>query len=202
LKRFVSFGAVLLLVALGTVTLAPGAQAADQFRLAVNRGTVFSGGHLTATVGANVTCDFLVSWNGEDRSGAGRSFATTFTAPRVTRITKLRLEATCFVRRAHRSAPPVATAPVRATSVDTQTIVVTVPESLRRSIMITVLPAAGGGGALPPNVGPGGGGTGGAGLPNTGGPRLLLLLLGAASVLTGAGVVAATRRRRSAPTPS
>jgi hypothetical protein len=178
--------ALLLLAALAVVGAAPAGAAAHHFSVTVDHTAVHSGRQFTVTAVANTPCTWLVEWNGERRHTQARTFVTTFTAPAVTKRTTYALSARCFYSAApatHRgsSARTAAGAPA-----DAQTIVVRVPPSWARTIVITVLPA--GAVVSPPHTG-GGGGVGPDGLPGTGGPDRWILLAGLALLLTGATAV-------------
>jgi hypothetical protein len=188
MKKRAAFGCVVLIAALGSVGFATAAQADPdaRFELTVDRHVVHGGEQFTATATANVGCDWVLEWNGDRRVKATRVLVATYTAPPVSRITRIPLHSTCFYD------PPSAqrssardTSPAAWDHATTQRLTVTVPPSWRRTIVITVLPR--GSAVSPPDIG--GGLTNGGGLANTGGPMLWLLLVGLGSVLTGAVAV-------------
>lgn len=175
MKKLLASCVVALIALLTTVGLAPAAQAYPDVTidLTVNRQVLYGGENFTATGTSNVNCAWNLEWNGVVRNGAGSSgspFSTTYTAPPVTKITKIPLHGTCTyadptVRRAARAAAPSAV--------------------WQRTIMITVLPR--GSATAPPDNG--------ADLPNTGGPNILFLLGGLGLLLAGATAVTVARRR-------
>jgi LPXTG-motif cell wall-anchored protein len=195
MKRFATYGGVLVLAVLGWLVLAPAAQAdADHhFNLAVDRHVVRSGGQFTATARGDVACNWTLEWNDVVRHGDARVFATTYTAPEVARTTRIPLHGICFhdqsrVQRSSRHAMTQASVGHGAS----QLLTVTVPPGWRREIVITVLPRRSA--VSPPSQGGPGHGAGGI-LPNTGGPTFWILLAGLGSLLVGA--VAATRSRQA-----
>lgn len=152
-------------------------------RLRVDKHRLHGGQSFTATATATVSCDWTLAWNGRSHRLAGRSISATFTAPRVTEVTRIPVHAFC--RYAPRSAPSTPPAP---TSTGGQRITVTVPAHRSRTLPITVLPP---GSAVSPPQTSGGGGPGT--LPNTGGPGWWLLAAGLGAVLAGGYIVRRTQ---------
>ncbi len=137
--------------------------------LSVNRDVLYSGQDFTATAHANVTCSWDLEWNGVVRKADEHpnvDFVTTYTAPKVTKVTKIPLHGTCVYDAAE---TPTA---ARTTA------------AWQRTIVITVLPR---GSAVSPPVG--------SDLPNTGGPSKLFLAGGLVLLLSGAIAVTVARRR-------
>ena len=95
--------------------------------LEVNRSVLYGGETFTATASSTgVTCSWTLEWNGDSRHGSSSAddpFKTTYTAPEVTKVTKIPLHGTC-----------VYAAPVSSSARGTAT--------WGRTIMITVLPKA------------------------------------------------------------
>jgi LPXTG-motif cell wall-anchored protein len=178
-KKVLSLGVAALLGLLAVIGLAPAAQAYPEvvIDLSAHPTVLYGGETFTATATSNVDCDWTLEWNGDSRDkNASQQFVTTYTAPDVTKITKIPLHGTC-----------VYTLPDGATPVTGRQVARSAAGPLvtwKRTIMITVLPR---GSAVSP---PGGGGH----LPNTGGPQLWILLLGIG--LAGAGAVVTVRSRR------
>lgn len=165
----------------------------DGVDMTLDRTTLYAGETLRATVSADLDCRWVLTWNGERRTHAGRSFTTSYVAPDVTRRTVVPLRATCFYdTAADRKAAAAARAQVAPDGGASQTIVVTVPPSRRSGAGVTVLPPTG-------TVSPPGSGVGGDGLlPDTGGPAFWALLAGLVAALVGSVVVRRNRRRPSA----
>ncbi len=180
-----------LIVLVGVLALSFPAQAdsASRFALKVDRKVLFSGERFTATGTSRTDCDWVLEWNGERRTGDPRRVTATFTAPSVTRLTKIPLKARCFYAA---PAPPRSTGPTGVRGGVSQRLTVTVPPSWTKTITITVLPT---GSAVSP---PGGNGNGTGGvLPNTGGPQHWPLALGLGAVLLGSLVVRRAARQQS-----
>jgi len=136
--------------------------------LTVNRDVLYGGQDFTATAKGNVTCDWTVAWNGTVRHAGeapNAAFNTTFTAPKVTKVTKIPLSGTCAYDAAEQ--PTARTA-----------------ATWKRTIVITVLPR---GSAVSAPVG--------SDLPSTGGPSKLFLFGGLGLLLAGATAVTVARRR-------
>lgn len=171
MKKLASFGVAVLIALFSALGLAPSAQAypEPQFNLTVNHQVIYGGQQFTATATSEVTCDWTLEWNGDSRFKTASTFVTTYTAPVVTTITKIPLNATCVYAAA--SARKSARAAADAT--------------WTRSVTITVLPN--GSAVSPPSSG--------GNLPNAGGPRLWIMLAGFGSLLAGAAVVVTARRR-------
>jgi LPXTG-motif cell wall-anchored protein len=143
--------------------------------LSVNRDVLYSGQDFTATAHANVTCSWDLDWNGAVRKADERpnvDFVTTYTAPKVTTVTKIPLHGTCVYDA------------TETASVDR------VPTAWQRTIVITVLPART---AVAGPIGPVG--PVGSDLPNTGGPSKLFLAGGVLLLLSGVTAVTVARRR-------
>lgn len=176
-KKVLSLGVAALVGLLAVIGLAPAAQAYPEVVIDLTaQPTVLYGGEtFTATATANVDCDWTLEWNGDSRDkSASQEFVTTYTAPAVTKITKIPLHGTC-----------VYTLPDGATPVTgRQSAAAAGPlVTWKRTIMITVLPR--GSAVSPP----------GDDLPNTGGPDLWILLLGLGLVGAGTAVTLRSRRR-------
>jgi len=177
--------------ALVTLVAAPASSSAPALRLTVDRHVLYVGQQLAATATAQLECTWILTWAGQRQVGHGKTASARFTAPVVTKATRIPVRAQCF---------PVSTAAPRpqpaprssATGAHvSQRLSVTVPMSATATVVVTVLPAGGaaappGGGTLPP----------GNGLPSTGGPPGWLVLAGLGSVLAGAFCVELSRRRR------
>jgi LPXTG-motif cell wall-anchored protein len=133
-----------------------------QINLVVNRSVLYGGETFTATASSNgTTCSWALEWNGDTRHGTSSGgdvspFKATYTAPQVTKVTKIPLHGTCEY------AAPSA----RGSAI------------WQRTIMITVLPPSS---AVSPPGGSDLPSTGGPNLLFLGG-GLLLLLSGAAAV--------------------
>ena len=167
----VAIAAVMTLLAM--LGLSTPAQAYPELKidLTASPTVVYGGQRFTAHASSDVACSWSVEWNGVARHGqsnTGSPFATTFTAPRVSRITKIPLHGTCVYDSSSASTAR-ATAP---------------SATWTRTVTITVLP--GSTAVSPP---------GGSDLPNTGGPNLLFLLGGLALLASGATAVSVARRR-------
>lgn len=201
MKTFASFGLVVVLAVLGSLGFAPTAQAdpPPKAKLSVSRHVLYSDQKFTATATANTTCDWVLEWNGDRRHQVATTLTATYTAPRVTRVTKIPLRGTCFPRQP--SAPPrEARAPKAAAagSGASQRLTVIVPNSWKHTITITVLPP--GSAVSPPDDGNGTPPNNGGELPDTGGPALWLLVAGLWAVLAGAVAVRSSPRRATRAT--
>ncbi|WP_457112706.1 LPXTG cell wall anchor domain-containing protein [Marmoricola sp. URHA0025 HA25] len=173
MKKFVSLG-LAAFAALAGVLVILGAQTPAQaypelsISLSVNRTVLYGGQTFTATATGNVTCDWDLAWNGAVRDAhraPNAAFDTTFTAPKVTKVTKIPLHGTCVYDAAeHPSARTTA--------------------AWQRTIVITLLPRSS---AVSPPVG--------SHLPSTGGPNLLFLVGGLGLLVAGATAVTVARRR-------
>jgi LPXTG-motif cell wall-anchored protein len=178
MKKILSLCGVALIALLASVGLAPAAHAYPDVSidLTVNRQVLYGGESFTATGTSDVTCAWNLTWNGVEKSGTGTNgspYVTSYTAPAVTKITKIPLNGTCTYT------PPTSRTTAKASAASA---------TWHRTIIITVLPR--GSAVSPPTSG------GGSDLPNTGGPNLLFLLAGL--VLFGAGVSAVFVARRRA----
>jgi LPXTG-motif cell wall-anchored protein len=178
MKKLISLCGAALVALLAVAGLAPAAHAYPDVNidLTVNRQVLYGGETFTATGTSDVTCAWHLTWNGVVRTGTGSNgapFQTTYTAPAVTKITKIPLHGTCTYTQptARKAAKAARTAAASAT--------------WQRTIMITVLPR---GSAVSPPENSGD-------LPNTGGPKFIVLLGGVALLLAGAGAVVVARRR-------
>jgi hypothetical protein len=177
MKKLTSFGAVALaalIAVLAMLGFQSPAQAYPDLRISleVDRMVLYGGESYTATASSNVNCTWTLEWRGIVRPGvgsAGKDFLTTYTAPRVSKITKIPLHGTCV----YDSAVKPTTARAAAA-----------PVSWTRTIMITVLPRSTA--VSPPTSG---------GMPNTGGPDRLFLAGGLVLLLAGATAVTLARRR-------
>lgn len=183
MKTLTALGVLVLIVFLGAMT-APALAAPEAkggFSVTVDPSTLHSGQVLTATGRYSASCVWIITWNNERRTTTAKRIVATFVAPKVTKATRIPLQATCFYvsKVSARPTPPKPSARPNSTS---QRITVMVPPSLRQTITVTVLPS--GTIVSPPTPGGGGGG-----LPNTGGPDLWILLAGIATLLVGASMV-------------
>jgi len=176
-----------LVLCLGSTVVAD-ASTVPTVRLTVDRKAVFGGEVVVASARASAHCSWLITWGTEREVRSGRSASASFTAPLVTRPTRIPLRARCFVFPAA-PAQPAPDQPGRGGG--TQRLNVTVPPSGEDTVTITVLPP--GNGVSPPGDG---GVEPGGDLPGTGGPARALLVAGLASLL--AGVLAVRFARRSA----
>ena len=176
MKKWASLGvaafAALIAVLAVSGSLTP-AQAYPElsFKLDTNRSVLYGGQTFTATATGNVTCDWALEWNGQNRAAheaPNASFQTTYTAPAVDKVTKIPLTGTCVYDSEEK---PTATNRTAA--------------AWTRTIMITVLPQSSA--VSPP--------TGGSHLPSTGGPNSLFLAGGILLLLSGAIAVTVARRR-------
>jgi len=177
-KKVLSLGVTALLGLLAVIGFAPAAQAYPEviIDLTVNRTVLYGGETFTATATSNVDCDWTLEWNGDSRDkSASQLFVTTYTAPAVTKITKIPLHGTCVYNLPDGATPVTGKMAARTAAGPLTT--------WKRTIMITVLPQ--GSAVSPP----------GDDLPNTGGPNLWILLAGLALVGTGTAVTLRTRRR-------
>jgi LPXTG-motif cell wall-anchored protein len=165
-----------LLVTLGFSSAAQ-AYPEVQTSLTASKLTVNGGDAFSATASANVDCAWTVSWNGEERTSGGTKFVASYTAPTVTKITKVPVTATCAY---------VAT--------DSSGRASAVPTVRERELTITVLPTASAAAAAPSQNS--------ADLPNTGGPNRVFLLSGLVLLLAGATAVTVARRRAEAELPA
>jgi hypothetical protein len=179
----------MLVVAAAGVGLAPAQADADpRFSLSVDSRAVRGGQPLTVTGASTTRCAWLLEWNGERRIARDRAaFTASFTAPRVTRPTRLPVQGTCFYDvPATRGQHGPRGNPRAPGSTSRSTLVVRVPPSWRHTVVVTVLPA---GVAVSAPGTAGGPGHPSGGLPGTGGPALWLLLAGIGAVLAGGAVV-------------
>lgn len=173
MKKLTSLG-VAAFAALIAVLAILGSQSPAQaypelsFKLEVNRSVLYGGQNFTATATGNVTCDWVLDWNGVNRDAhraPNAPFATTYTAPEVSKVTKIPLHGTCVYDSAENPSARSAA-------------------SWGRTIIITVLPQSSA--VSPP---------GGSDLPNTGGPDWRILAGGLMLLLSGAVAVTIARRR-------
>jgi LPXTG-motif cell wall-anchored protein len=180
MKKLTSLGALalaaLIVAALALLGLSGSAQAYPErsFKLEVSRSVLYGGQHFTATATGNVTCDWTLEWNGDTRQAKrdpNVKFATTYTTPKVTKVTKIPLTGTCLYDSDEHPVDPNA----RASAT---------PATWENTIIITVLPRSSA--VSPP---------GGSDLPNTGGPNLLFLAGGILLLASGAIAVTVARRR-------
>lgn len=189
-------GASALVALLACAGLASPAQAdrGPAFALTVDRHPIHSGEPFTATATATTRCAWILEFDGDRRTADARTLVTTYTAPPVSRPTKVPLHGTCFhdPSRGRSSSDRGGTVPLSDGS--GQRIAVTVPPSWRQTLVITVLPPSSA--VSPPGSG-GGPGHAGGGLPHTGGPALWILLTGLGAVLVGGAAVRNSPRRLS-----
>jgi hypothetical protein len=190
---------VVLVAVAACVGLGPTAQAGSgpAFRVTVDHPSVRSGQRLTATATATTSCDWVLEWNGDRRVDHARASAATWSAPQVSRPTRIPLHATCF----YTSSAPSRHRGVAAGGGAGQRVTVRVPPSWRHTLVVTVLPASS---VVSPPTAAGGPHPGGT-LPGTGGPALWLLLTGLGAVLVGGAAVRVRppgfRRPRVLPAP-
>jgi len=149
MKKLTSLG-VAALAALLTVLAVVGSSSPAQaypeiqINLEVNRSVLYGGEDFTATASSlGATCSWTLEWNGVVRNGTSSDgdnnpFVTTYTAPQVSKVTKIPLHGTCeYTSPSARGAA-----------------------TWSRTIMITVLPPSsavsppGGGSDLPSTGGP------------------------------------------------
>lgn len=174
MKKLSSMGAVAfaaLIAGLAVLAFSTPAQAYPDVSidLKVNRSTLYGGQKFTATASSmGTTCNWTVEWDNRVRLGTSSDntrFRTTFTAPGVSKVTKIPLHGTC----------------VYSTSGTRGAV------TWARTIMITVLPSRAA--VSPPTSG------GSSDLPNTGGPNMLFLVGGLVLLASGATAVTVARRR-------
>lgn len=177
-KKVLSLGVAALVGLLAVIGLAPAAQAYPEvvIDLTAHPTVLYGGETFTATATSNVDCDWTLEWNGDSRDkSASQEFVTTYTAPDVTKITKIPLHGTCVYTLPDGATPVTGRS---ATSAAAGPLV-----TWKRTIMITVLPR--GSAVSPP----------GEDLPNTGGPNLWILLAGLGLVGIGTAVTLRSRRK-------
>src|SRR5690349_10979434 len=100
MKKFAVACVVALVALLAAVGLAPAAQAYPDvtINLTAQPQVLYGGEQFTATGTSDVDCDWTLEWNDVVKTGAGSSgspFSTKYTAPAVTKITKIPLHGTC-----------------------------------------------------------------------------------------------------------
>src|SRR4051812_28077739 len=101
MKKLSALGAVVALGFVALIGFSPAAQAYPDvnFNLTVNRQVVYGGQTFTATATSNVTCDWTLVWDGQKsdttRTHTSSLFVTTYTADKVSKITKIPLRGTC-----------------------------------------------------------------------------------------------------------
>jgi LPXTG-motif cell wall-anchored protein len=106
MKKLTSLGVAAfaaLLTVLAVVGSSSPAQAYPeiQINLEVNRSVLYGGEDFTATASSNgTTCSWTLEWNGVVRNGTSSDgdnnpFKTTYTAPQVSKVTKIPLHGTC-----------------------------------------------------------------------------------------------------------
>jgi hypothetical protein len=179
MKKLTSLGATAfaaLLTVLAIVGWAAPAQAYPeaQFKLKVSRSVLYEGQNFTATAVGNVHCDWTLEWNGVNRTATRvptDDFNPTYTAPPVSKVTKIPLTGTCAFDADENPVEPNFRAAVT-------------PTNWSRTIVITVLPRSAA--VSPP---------GGSNLPNTGGPDWRVLAGGLVLLVSGAAAVTVARRR-------
>lgn len=170
---------VALALCLG-VPVAAGAAPVPVVALTVDRAVLFSGETVTARARANANCSWLIVWAASKQVRTGRTASVAFTAPVVTRPTRIPLRARCFALEGTPT-PSATSAPDQpGHGGASQKLVVTVPPSGADTVTVMVLPP--GNGVVSP---PGDRGVQPGGLPGTGGPARALLLAGLASLLGG-----------------
>lgn len=158
-----------LLVSLGFTSAA---QAGSDVRvdLTVEHQVLYAGESFTATGTSNVDCDWNLDWNDVVReSGATKKFATTYVAPQVSKVTKIRLTAACDYT------SPTA----EKTKIGGST--------WKRVATIAVLPQPSGAAVAPVDNS--------ANLQGAGGPNVVFLLSGLVLLLSGVTAVTVARRR-------
>jgi hypothetical protein len=179
MKKLASLGALALTALVAVLAIVGSSSPAQayperKFDLSVNRSVLYGGQTFTATAIGNVTCDWTLAWNGDSREAArepNKSFKTTYTAPNVSKVTKIPLRGTC--------AYDLDETPVEPNFRSTVT-----PAVWTQKIIITVLPRNAA-------VSPPGGGD----LPSTGGPDWRVLAGGLVLLVSGATAVIVARRR-------
>ena len=173
MKKLMPFGVAVCSLVIAVLAIL-GAQSPAQaypeisIGISVDRDTLYGGQDFTATATANVTCAWAVEWNGSTRKAdeaPKASFQTTFTAPKVKKVTKIPLHGTCVYDSGENPTARTAAA-------------------WNRTIVITVLPRSN---AVAGPVS--------SDLPNTGGPNLIFLVGGLGLLLAGATAVTIARRR-------
>jgi hypothetical protein len=182
-----------VLAFLGLVVTPPAEAAVPHLEIHLSRTILASGDPFTVSARANVTCDWIVEFHGERRHTIARSIRTTFTAPEVTRRTRLNVVATCVVHSPPAQHREISAAAGSGSPRDMQALVVRIPANATVDPPVTVVP---GPVVEPPHSG------GHGGLPNTGGPSLWLIELGLGLVLIGTTTARIARRQRSEATAS
>lgn len=105
--------------------------------------TVVNGGDkVTVTADSNVACSWSETWNNENRASAGSRFVATYVAPKVTKITKLLVKATCDY------VDPDAAGRATATSWDKDLTITVVPAAAAVTRNAADLPSTGGPGRI------------------------------------------------------
>lgn len=196
MTRCVSFALVALIATFSYLAIAPAAaQRGPTFTLSVDRHVVHSGESFTATAVAPGECAWILEWDGDRRTSKATRVVATYTAPQVTRPTRVPLDGTCFYDLARdRAGKNRSTTPSHGSG-SAQRLMVTVPPKWTDTVAITVLPA--GTAVSPPALAGGPGDTGG--LPSTGGPALEPLLAGLTAVALGAAVALTSRGGSRSP---
>jgi hypothetical protein len=179
MKKLASLGALALTALVAVLTIIGSSSPAQayperKFELDANRTVLYGGQSFTATAIGNVTCDWTLSWNGDSRNASREpndAFQTKYTAPDVTKVTKIPLRGTCAYDLDETPSEPTFRAAVT-------------PAVWTQKIIITVLPRNAA-------VSPPGGGN----LPSTGGPDWRVLAGGLVLLVSGATAVIVARRR-------
>jgi hypothetical protein len=139
-----------------------------QINMRSDHEVVRSGDTFTVTAASNVGCNWELTWNNDERAGSAAQFEATFTAPDVTKISKLPLQGVCTYADPSKTARAAASSP--------------------HELTITVLPVANGTAAH----------SNAASLAGTGGPDQMVLLSGVVLLFAGATVAMVARRRAEA----
>lgn len=194
MRRGLTFALVALVTTLAGVAIAPAARAVrgPTFALTVDRHVVHGGESFTATAVGRAECAWILQWDGDRRASKAARMVATFTAPQVTRPTKVPLDGTCFHDAARNRAGEDRGATTSRRSGSAQRLLVTVPTKWTHTVVITVLPA---GTTVSPPASAGSGAGDAGGLPGTGGPALEPLVAGIIAVLAGAATALTSRGR-------
>ena len=166
-----------VIVAAVVALLVGGAQAMAYpscvFDASADKKVVRGGAQVTVSSTANVDCAWTIEWNGVTRTGSGKTFSATYTAPQVSKRTVIDAHVTCTYE------------DTSCTGEDARDGDAARPALWTKTIPVTVLPRGGQGGPTASASGD---------LPNTGGPSWYLLAGGLLLLVAGAGAVRASRR--------
>lgn len=156
--------------------------ASPTVRIEVDRHVVRTGQQLDVTARSEAECAWSIAWNDQRATGRGTELETSFTAPVVQRPMQIPVIARCLPIAATIPSPVVERRSLAELG-SSQRITVGVPQGLRATVTITVLPPRGS--VLSP----------GGGLPSTGGPERWLVLVGLALLFAGFSLQGLTRAR-------